>query len=38
MAISAFLFSMLVMALTVGVFMAAERSDSHMRAFRRSFI
>ena len=38
MAISAFLFSMLVMALTVGVFMAVKRSDSHIRAFRGSFI
>ena len=29
---------MLVMALTVGVFMAVKRSDSHIRAFRGSFI
>lgn len=38
MAISALVFSMLVMALTAGVFMTALRSASPTRAFRGSFI
>ncbi len=38
MTIGALVFSMLVMALTAGVFMTAMRSASPTRAFRRSFI
>lgn len=38
MAITTLLFSMLVMAFSVGVFMAAMRSAFQIRAFRGSFI
>ena len=38
MAFSALIFPMLVMTLTAGVFMNAWRSESAMRAFRRSFL
>jgi hypothetical protein len=38
MTIGALVFSMLVMALTAGVFMTAMRSASPIRAFRGSFI
>ncbi len=38
MAISSFAFSMLVIALTVGVFLTARRSATLIRAFRSSFI
>ncbi|MBT3941199.1 MAG: hypothetical protein HOC77_02810 [Chloroflexi bacterium] len=38
MAFSALIFPMLVMTLTAGVFTTAWRSDSPMRAFRRSFL
>ncbi|MCX8250394.1 MAG: hypothetical protein OTJ98_00870 [Dehalococcoidia bacterium] len=38
MAITTLLFSMLVMAFSVGVFMAAMRSAFQIRAFRGSFV
>ncbi len=38
MAISAFVFSMLVIVLTAGVFLTARRSATPVRAFRSSFI